>query len=151
MTGVLIAVAALALAGMVGLAVRRLNGRFTARAEHPVTRNPVLAELGVTPGAALTMLQFSSAFCAPCRATRVLCAELAARTPGVRHVEVDAESHLEAVRALDIWRTPTVLLVDSAGEIRRRASGLPTREQLRAAVAGIIGGPSDLGSASAAG
>ena len=59
----------------------------------------LLAELGVTPAKA-TLLQFSSAFCAPCRAVRRVSSEVAALVPGVRHVEVDAESHLEAVRAL---------------------------------------------------
>ena len=97
--------------------------------------NPMLAELGVTADGPVTLLQFSSAFCAPCRATRVLCADVAARVPGVRHVEVDAESHLDAVRALEVWRTPTVLVVDGEGQVRRRASGAPTRAQLLAAVA----------------
>jgi hypothetical protein len=53
-----------------------------------------LEKLGVTPGTPVTLLQFSTAFCAPCRATRVYCADLARTIPGVRHVEVDAESHL---------------------------------------------------------
>ena len=98
----------------------------------------MLAGLGVTPGTPVTLLQFSSAFCAPCRATRVLCADIAARVPGVRHVEVDAEAHLDAVRALEIWRTPTVLLVDATLTVRRRASGAPSRAQLLAAVADVL-------------
>src|SRR5690606_27694301 len=100
-----------------------------------------LARLGVTAGTPVTLLQFSSAFCAPCRATRVLCADIAARVPGVRHVEVDAEGNLDAVRALDIWRTPTVLLVDAGLEVRSRASGTPTRAQLLAAVAEVLPEP----------
>jgi hypothetical protein len=74
----------------------------------------------------------------------VLCADVAAHVPGVRHVEVDAESHLDAVRALDIWRTPTVLIVDGNGEVARRASGAPTRVQLMTAVNDVLAG-SDLG------
>ena len=64
----------------------------------------LLRELGVEPARA-TLLQFSSAFCAPCRAVRRVSAEVAGMVAGVRHVEVDAESHLEAVRALGIERT----------------------------------------------
>src|SRR5258705_8597983 len=94
-----------------------------------------MAGLGVTPGAEVTLLQFSSAFCAPCRTTRVLCAEVARTVPGVRYLEVDAESHLEAVRALGIWRTPTVLVLDGTGAVRQRASGAPTKTQLL----GVIG------------
>jgi thiol-disulfide isomerase/thioredoxin len=96
-----------------------------------------LAGLGWVAGTPLTLVQFSSAFCAPCRATRALCERAAATVPGVAHVEVDAESHLSAVRELDITRTPTVLLVDAEGRIVRRASGQPTRSQLLSAVAGV--------------
>ena len=51
-------------------------------------------------GERATLLQFSSAFCAPCRATRRTLAEVAAMVPGVTHVEVDAEHHLDLVRRL---------------------------------------------------
>lgn len=98
----------------------------------------VLAELGVTAGTPVTLLQFSSAFCAPCRATRVVCQDVAARVPGVRHLEVDAEAHLDAVRALRVMRTPTLFVIDSSGRVRRRASGQPSRAQLLAAVADVL-------------
>jgi thiol-disulfide isomerase/thioredoxin len=100
--------------------------------------DPVLAAIGVTAGTPVTLLQFSSAFCAPCRATRVLCAEVARLVPGVRHVEVDAESHLDAVRALDVWRTPTVLVLDATGTVRRRATGPPSRARLLAVVGDVL-------------
>jgi hypothetical protein len=51
---------------------------------------------------------------------------------------VDAESHLDAVRALDVWRTPTVLVVDGAGRIVSRAAGQPSKAQLIAAVAPLL-------------
>jgi hypothetical protein len=98
----------------------------------------LLASLGVIAGTPVTLLQFSTAFCRPCRATRFRCAEVAAKVAGVRHVDVDAESHLEAVRALGITSTPTVLIIDAAGRVRRRATGAPTRAQLFAAVATVL-------------
>jgi thiol-disulfide isomerase/thioredoxin len=94
----------------------------------------LLAALGVEPGH-LTLLQFSSAFCAPCRALRRVSSDVAGMVPGVRHVEVDAESHLDEVRALGIWRTPTLLILDRDGRIARRATGVPARPRLLAAVA----------------
>ncbi len=97
-----------------------------------------LTSLGVTPGVPVTLLQFSSAFCAPCRATRRVCAEVAERFDGVAHVEVDAESHLDAVRELDIWRTPTVLVVDADGRVVHRAAGTPAKAQVIAAVAALL-------------
>lgn len=98
----------------------------------------LLAGLGVEAGTPATLLQFSSAFCAPCRATRVTCARIAAAQAGVRHVEVDAESHLDAVRALGVWRTPTVFLVDAQGRIVTRVTGQPTGGQLREALVPLL-------------
>jgi thiol-disulfide isomerase/thioredoxin len=93
----------------------------------------VLAALGVAPAEA-TLLQFSSAFCAPCRAVRRVSSEVAAMLPGVQHIEVDAESHLDEVRALDIWRTPTLLVLDAHGRVTKRATGVPSKPQLIAAL-----------------
>ena len=133
--GLLVAIAVLALATVAGLMIKRRNGRFRVVQDTP---DPLLDGLGIQRGTPLTLLQFSSAFCAPCRTTRVLCADVAAKIDGVRHVEVDAEAHLDAVRALDIWRTPTVLMIDAQGKIRRRATGAPTRAQLLAAVGDLL-------------
>jgi thiol-disulfide isomerase/thioredoxin len=97
----------------------------------------LLQELGVGEASA-TLLQFSSAFCAPCRAVRRVSSEVAAMVPGVQHVEVDAESHLEAVRALGIWRTPTLLVLDAEGRVAKRATGVPGKPQLIAALGAVL-------------
>jgi thiol-disulfide isomerase/thioredoxin len=86
-----------------------------------------MAEIGRPLGARATLLQFSSAFCAPCRATRRILAEVAGLTEGVTHVEIDAESRLDLVRALGVLRTPTVLVLAADGRIVRRASGQPRK------------------------
>jgi thiol-disulfide isomerase/thioredoxin len=93
----------------------------------------LLARLGVEPNT-VTLLQFSTAFCAPCRAVRRTSTEVAELLPDVRHVDIDAESHLDAVRALGIWRTPTLLVLDADGREVRRATGVPTKPQLIAAI-----------------
>lgn len=85
-------------------------------------------------GERATLLQFSSAFCAPCRATRRTLVDVAGLVPGVAHVEVDAEHHLDLVRALGILRTPTTLVLDSAGREVTRATGAPRKEQVLAAL-----------------
>lgn len=97
----------------------------------------LLAALGVGPARA-TLLQFSSAFCAPCRALRRVSSEVAQLLPGVQHVEVDAESHLDAVRALGIWRTPTLLVLDADGRVAKRATGVPAKPQLIAVLGEIL-------------
>ncbi len=83
------------------------------------------------------MLQFSSAFCAPCRATRRTLADVAAIVPGVVHVEIDAEQHLDLVRRLGILRTPTTLILDGGGHELTRATGAPRKEQVLSALAGV--------------
>jgi thiol-disulfide isomerase/thioredoxin len=97
----------------------------------------LLAALGVGPAQA-TLLQFSSAFCAPCRALRRVSSEVAQLLPGVQHVEVDAESHLDAVRALGIWRTPTLLVLDADGRVAKRATGVTAKPQLIAVLGEIL-------------
>lgn len=145
--GLLAVVVAVAVACGAGAVWRWRGGRFRDRAVAVVVPEPpaVWGRLGVVAGTPVTLVQFSSAFCAPCRATRVLCADVAAAVPGVRHVEVDAESHLAEVRELGVWRTPTLLLVDAAGRERMRASGVPSRSQLMVAVGSVLapvdGGP----------
>jgi thiol-disulfide isomerase/thioredoxin len=91
-------------------------------------------DLGGPLGSRATLLQFSSAFCAPCRATRRVLAEVAGMTDGVAHLEIDAESHLDLVRRLDVRRTPTVFVLGPDGRITRRASGQPRKADVIAAL-----------------
>ncbi|HEX6149364.1 TlpA family protein disulfide reductase [Nocardioides sp.] len=88
-------------------------------------------------GERATLVQFSSAFCAPCRATRRVLADVAAAVPGVRHVELDAEQHLDLVRRVGVTRTPTTLVLDHAGHEVTRAAGAPRKEHVLAVLAGI--------------
>jgi thiol-disulfide isomerase/thioredoxin len=85
-------------------------------------------------GERATLLQFSSAFCAPCRATRRILTEVAVVVPGVTHLEVDAEGHLDLVRRLGIVRTPTTLVLDADGREVTRATGVPRADQVLAAL-----------------
>ncbi|MFE9774411.1 thioredoxin family protein [Streptomyces sp. NPDC005931] len=92
------------------------------------------ADLGAELGVRATLVQFSSAFCAPCRATRRVLAEVAGMVPGVAHVEIDAEANLGLVRRLEILGTPTVLVLDAGGRVVRRASGQPRKADVIAAL-----------------
>jgi thiol-disulfide isomerase/thioredoxin len=96
------------------------------------------ADIGQPLGAEATLLQFSSAFCAPCRATRVILADVARRAPGVAHVEIDAESHLDLVRALGVLRTPTLFVLGADGAITARASGQPRKADVLGALGAAL-------------
>jgi thiol-disulfide isomerase/thioredoxin len=85
-------------------------------------------------GERATLLQFSTAFCAPCRATRRILDDVARIVPGVAHVEVDAEHHLDLVRRLGILRTPTTLVLDPHGREVSRAAGAPSKQAVIASL-----------------
>ncbi len=122
----------------------RFRGTHAVRGARPDLEAPapesVLAgaDLDQQLGERATLLQFSSAFCAPCRATRRILGEVAAVVPGVVHVEVDAEHHLDLVRRLGVLRTPTTLILDGAGREVSRAAGAPTKDAVLATLAGAI-------------
>ncbi|CAM5734294.1 Thiol reductase thioredoxin OS=Streptomyces microflavus OX=1919 GN=G3I39_00360 PE=4 SV=1 [Streptomyces microflavus] len=84
------------------------------------------------------LVQFSSAFCQPCRATRRTLVEVLDLVEGVVHIEVDAEAHLTLVRQLGITKTPTVLVLDSAAKLVRRASGQPRTAEMSSAALGMV-------------
>jgi thiol-disulfide isomerase/thioredoxin len=154
-SGAWIVVAAVVLAVGFGLWRASTDGRF--RGTHAVRRpatatdegagHPLVDEHVTPPGAELvaaaghelgeraTLLQFSSAFCAPCRATRRVLGEVTALVEGVTHVEIDAEHHLDATRAFGILRTPTTVVLDASGAEVTRATGAPTRDQVLTALA----------------
>ncbi|MGV9246036.1 TlpA family protein disulfide reductase [Streptomyces sp. NPDC003710] len=119
--------------GTQGAGHRRLSGRVRVRGRDDGRRLGA-AELGQGLGRRATLVQFSSAFCAPCRATRRVLTEVAGMVPGVAYVEIDAEQRLELVRALGIVRTPTVLVLDAHGRIVRRATGQPRKADVIAAL-----------------
>ncbi len=82
-------------------------------------------------------MQFSSAFCTPCRATRALLTDITADLDDVVHVDIDAEKNLDLVRRLDVRSTPTTLVLNSAGVEVGRAVGAPKRADVLATLNGI--------------
>ena len=125
--------ATLALSAGFGVMWSRRNGR-TRPADDALGADD-LAALGIERlGRRATLVQFSSAFCAPCRATRRILGEVAEMVDGVAYAEVDAESHLDVVRRFHVLRTPTVLVLDADGRVVVRASGQPRKVDVLAAV-----------------
>ncbi|GGV35027.1 thiol reductase thioredoxin [Streptomyces spectabilis] len=112
--------------------------RVTAARARGSERTLGAGDLGEPLGERATLVQFSSAFCQPCRATRRVLADVAAMVPGVAHVEIDAEGALELVRELRVLKTPTVLVLDRAGRVVRRAVGQPRRADVIAALGAAV-------------
>lgn len=147
--GAWVLVVALVLATGFGLWRAVRDGRFRGTHEVRGALSPEATEdrpVSVLHGADIehelgeraTLLQFSSAFCAPCRVTRRVLAEVAEIVPGVVHVEIDAEHHLDLVRRLGVTRTPTTLILDAHGSEVSRASGAPQRDAVIATLGEAI-------------
>ena len=119
-----------------GIWYQRTRGDFRKK---KTVNGPKLtaAIVGTELGSRATMVQFSSAFCTPCRATKVLLEDMVKTMPDVHYAHIDAESHLELVRKLDIRSTPTTLFLNGAGVEVGRAMGTPKRAQVQAAIAAI--------------
>jgi len=128
MVRLLIIVAVLLAATGVGLIAERNRGRFfTKRNFEPTVTE---SEIRSTFGKSATVLQFSSAFCAPCRAARATIENVVPQFPGITHVELDAEANLELVRKLKVAQTPTTIFLDPQGVEVGRAVGAPKKSQL---------------------
>jgi thiol-disulfide isomerase/thioredoxin len=101
-----------------------------AKAKRASDKPLVVNEIGGELGSRATFVQFSSAFCTPCRATRVLLTDITSDLSDVKHIEIDAEKNLELVRKLDIRSTPTTLVLDKNGLEIGRAIGAPKRAEI---------------------
>jgi thiol-disulfide isomerase/thioredoxin len=146
--GLIALAAALLVATALGIALRGRAGRFRpgspgsmAKASRAGTGALTEADLGRRLGEQATLVQFSTAFCAPCRPTRQILAQVAGMVDGVTHVEIDAAARLDLVRRLRINSTPTVLVLDSGGAIVTRAVGLPRKADVIAALGSVVPGP----------
>ncbi|MEV0309788.1 thioredoxin family protein [Nonomuraea fuscirosea] len=134
MTGLWVVLATLALGTLIGVIRLRRDGRVRDTDGERLSA----ADLGSGLGERATLVQFSTAFCQPCRATRRILADVSELVPGVSHVEIDAESRLDLVRRLEIMRTPTVLVLDRAGVIVKKAAGQPRKADVLAALAAAV-------------
>jgi len=140
---VLVAVVlAVAFGGYRALTDGHFRGTHKLRGVDEVDEAPVASVLDGTPwadqlGERVTFVQFSSAFCAPCRATRRILSDVAAADATVSHVEIDAEQHLDLVRRVGITRTPTTLILDAHGREVTRAVGAPTKDIVTRTISAI--------------
>jgi thiol-disulfide isomerase/thioredoxin len=125
----------LTLASAYGFWYQRSRGRVKAnKSTHAALTS---ADIGSELGSRVTLVQFSSAFCTPCRATRALLTDITADLVDVKHIDIDAEKSLDLVRRLDIRSTPTTLVLDKSGIEVGRAVGAPKRAEVLATLAAI--------------
>jgi thiol-disulfide isomerase/thioredoxin len=124
----------LVLATGYGLWYQRSRGKVVVKSDKGLITDSMI---GAALGSRATLVQFSSAFCSPCRATRMLLEDVTETMRDVAYVEIDAENNLELVRTLDIRSTPTTLFLDRTGHEVGRAMGAPKRDQVLSAISAI--------------
>lgn len=135
MDSLLLIVLLFAVGTLFGVWYQRSRGRLKINAKNLQRVSDVT--LGENLGERATLLQFSSAFCTPCRATRTLLSQVVIDYPGIKHIEIDAESNLDLVRQLGIKSTPTTLVLDPVGVEISRAVGAPKRSDVIATLNAI--------------
>ncbi len=134
MTGVWALLGALAVAGAAGVLLKVREGRI-------FRREPSAASSGDLPGPVrdllvpgVTLVQLSTTFCAPCRHAKVVLSDLADRTDGLSHAELDVTNLPDVAAQLGVMRTPTTLALTADGVEVLRVGGVPKRDTLLAAL-----------------
>ena len=125
------------LATAYGLWYQRSRGQLKSKSSRVGKPALTASDIGQDLGSRVTLVQFSSAFCTPCRATRALLTDITADLDDVVHVDIDAEKNLDLVRRLDVRSTPTTLVLNRVGVEVGRAVGAPKRADVLATLNGI--------------
>jgi thiol-disulfide isomerase/thioredoxin len=128
MTGLWVLLAVLAAATVLGFLLRGRDGRVRRR--KPIADLPEQVRDLIDPASPVTLVQLSTTFCAPCRHTRVLLSDLAARTDGLSHRELDLTDLPEVASSLKVLRTPTTVAYSADGAELLRVGGVPKRDVL---------------------
>ncbi|MFB8190287.1 thioredoxin family protein [Microbacterium sp. NPDC055988] len=129
-----VAAALLALATVVGIVLRRRDGRRLGGGN--LRFDPAdAASNGL--GDRATLVQFSTEMCARCPQVRRLLRDYVSDHDGLTHVEVDLTHHPDLSTRYRVLQTPTTFLVDGTGAVRARFHGVPHRHALAEALAAV--------------
>ncbi|SEP79440.1 Thiol-disulfide isomerase or thioredoxin [Lentzea xinjiangensis] len=132
MTGVWALLGALAVAGAIGVLLKVREGRISRRDDSSTADLPAPVRELLAPG--VTLVQLSTTFCAPCRHAKVVLRDLADRTEGLTHAELDITNLPDVAARLGVMRTPTTLALTADGTEVLRVGGVPKRDALLAAL-----------------
>lgn len=133
MTGVWALLGALAVAGAIGVLLKVREGRISRRDSVKSSGDlPAPVRDLLVPG--VTLVQLSTTFCAPCRHAKVVLSDLADRTEGLSHAELDVTDLPDVAAQLGVMRTPTTLALTADGVEVLRVGGVPKRDTLLAAL-----------------
>jgi thiol-disulfide isomerase/thioredoxin len=127
-TGLWVLVAVLVAGVAAGLLLKARNGRV--RDAKPARELPGPVAAALDPASAVTLVQISTTFCAPCRHAKAVLEPLAERTDGLHHVELDVTNQPEVAQSLSVLRTPTTIALTPDGRELLRVGGVPKGPEL---------------------
>ncbi|WP_329053990.1 thioredoxin family protein [Amycolatopsis sp. NBC_01488] len=134
MTGLWVLVAVLVAGVAVGALLKARNGRVRTARTSPARELPGPVAAALDPASAVTLVQISTTFCAPCRHAKAVLEPLAERTDGLHHVELDVTNQPEVAQSLSVLRTPTTIALTPDGRELLRVGGVPKGPELLAAL-----------------
>lgn len=85
-----------------------------------------------------TLVQFTTAICAPCAALKPRLEKIAVFRSDVAYRQVDAIEHIELASSLNVRSTPTTFVVTSEGRVIARINGLAPDQAFIDAIDGKI-------------
>jgi thiol-disulfide isomerase/thioredoxin len=132
-----ITVGLVAVTTVLGVVWRTGQGRI--RRATTVSDAAALPGIDLAPGA--TLVQFSSEYCTPCRATARVLHELADARAELGHVEIDVAERPELAARFRVLQTPTTLVLDGDGRVRARIGGAVRRDALVTELDRLLGAP----------
>jgi len=127
-TGLWVLVAVLVAGVAAGALLKARNGRV--RDAKPARELPAPVADALDPASAVTLVQISTTFCAPCRHAKAVLGPLADRTDGLHHVELDVTNQPEVAQSLAVLRTPTTIALTPDGRELLRVGGVPKGPEL---------------------
>ena len=137
-SGVYVLLAVLVLSAAFGIYRKVSDGRLREEIVPPLQGLSEHLHLDHDYPPQVTFLQFSSEFCQPCRVTNKLLDEVTNSFPAICHIELDVVEHMDLVKTYGITRTPTTLIIDKSGTVHFRATGVPKKAELTAAVTDLV-------------
>lgn len=138
MTVIVVIVAALAAATLLGWLLTRRAGRIREVDSEP-DRDTAgdVAALGLSRSGP-TVVHFSAPWCGPCDRVRRVVVQVCDDLDDVAHVEVDLDANPETARRYSVLSLPTTLIFDVDGRQRYRTSGVPSAADLRSALKPLL-------------
>ena len=136
--GVYVLIAVLALSAAFGIYRKLSDGKLREEIVPPMQGLTEHLHLDHDHPPQVTFLQFSSEFCQPCRVTNKILEEGTNSFPAICHIELDVVEHMDLVKTYGITRTPTTLIIDKAGTVHFKATGVPKKAELAAAVSDLV-------------